>query len=294
MNSEVKVTNLDQALVYLDRILEESDEGDNDSLLSDADERDLIPDSEEDEVESMDSSDDDDDENEWIYVNQDHPYIPVLHDFRHNSGPTWRTGNVEELEPIDYVEKFFLPTEALGNISLWEYFVRETNSYHQLLRRDVEAGIRKGTVLQDFPDDLDESQMKAFISLVINMGLNPKHRMQAYWDKSNPSQTMPIFSTVFRRKTFMAILQSFHCSDSDLEPRRGTPGYDPTYKFKTVLAHCNESWQREWNLGQNVCIDESIVGHKGHHKLICFIRIKKHNQWGPKEYNLADSASHQG
>jgi hypothetical protein len=37
----------------------------------------------------------------------------------------------------------------------------------------VETGNRRGTVLSDFPVDLDTNQMKAFIDLMINMGLNP-------------------------------------------------------------------------------------------------------------------------
>jgi hypothetical protein len=51
----------------------------------------------------------------------------------------------------------------------------------------------------------------------------------------------------------------------------------------------NEAWAREWNMGRDVAIDETIVGHKGNHALKIYIRIKKHHQWGAKEYNIADS-----
>ena len=48
----------------------------------------------------------------------------------------------------------------------------------------------------------------------------------------------------------------------------------------------------EYNLHRDICIDESIVGFKGRHVLVNYIRIKKHHQWGPKEYNLADSSGY--
>ena len=42
-------------------------------------------------------------------------------------------------------------------------------------------------------------------------------------------------------------------------------------------------------LCRDISIDQTIVGFKGRHVLVNYIRIKKHHQWGPKEYNLADS-----
>jgi hypothetical protein len=42
-------------------------------------------------------------------------------------------------------------------------------------------------------------------------------------------------------------------------------------------------------LHRDISIDETIVGFKGRHVLVNYIKIKKHHQWGPKGYNLADS-----
>ncbi|XP_067943320.1 piggyBac transposable element-derived protein 4-like [Watersipora subatra] len=91
--------------------------------------------------------------------------------------------------------------------------------------------------------------------------------------------------------TFKLILRFFHVSDSDQEPEKGTPEYDQLYKFRAVLEHLNKAWQKEFTLGHIPSIDESIVGFKGRHPLVNYIRIKKHHQWGPKEYNLCDSAT---
>ena len=97
-----------------------------------------------------------------------------------------------------------------------------------------------------------------------------------------------MFRRVFTLNTFKLLLRFFHASDSDTQPQRNSEAYDPTYKFRSVLNHLNESWAREYNLHEDISIDESIVGFKGRHMLVNYIRIKKHHQWGPKEYNIAD------
>ena len=97
-----------------------------------------------------------------------------------------------------------------------------------------------------------------------------------------------MFRKVFTVRTFKLLLRFFHASDSDLESKRGTDMYDPTYKFKQVLEFFNRTWSREYQLNRDISIDESIVGFKGRHVLVNYIRIKKHHQWGPNEYNIAD------
>ena len=124
------------------------------------------------------------------------------------------------------------------------------------------------------------------------MGLVKKHGIDSYWNVRNYSQDTPMYRKVFTKTTFKNILRFFHASDSDLEPMRGTDRYDPTYKFRHILEFFNKTWAREYNLHRDICIDESIVGFKGRHVLVNYIRIKKHHQWGPKEYNLADSSGY--
>ena len=48
------------------------------------------------------------------------------------------------------------------------------------------------------------------------------------------------------------------------------------------------TWSREYQLHRDISIDESIVGFKGRHVLVNYMRIKKHHQCGPKEYNITD------
>ena len=124
------------------------------------------------------------------------------------------------------------------------------------------------------------------------MGLIRKHSIETYWNTTDFSLDTPMFRRVFTLNTFKLVLRFFHASDLEAEPRRDSPVYDPMYKFRFVLNHFNNSWAREYNLHQDISIDESIVGFKGRHILVNYISIKKHHQWGPKEYNIADTTGY--
>ena len=120
------------------------------------------------------------------------------------------------------------------------------------------------------------------------MELVKKHCIESYWNVTSYSQDTPMFRKVFTMRTFKLLLRFFHASDSDREPKRGTDMYDPTYKFKEVLEFFNRTWFCEYQLHRGISIDESIVEFKCRHVLVNYIQIKKHHQWGPKEYNIAD------
>ncbi|CAB4027539.1 Hypothetical predicted protein [Paramuricea clavata] len=192
----------------------------------------------------------------------------------------------EDTCAVEYFNRFFAPVEEDGQ-SLWTLLVQETNKYEKYY-------VRKNPVLSPKSkvrkwEDVDVNKMKAFIGIILNMGLIKKHSIESYWNCKDYSQDTPMFRKVFKLDTFKLLLHFFRVSDSDLEPSKGDANYDLTYKFRNVLQHFNSTWAREFELGQNISIDESIVGFKGRHHLVNYIKIKKHHQWGPKEYNLCDA-----
>lgn len=222
---------------------------------------------------------------QWKLITNSEQDKPTIHDFIGNSGPVFTP---VDAQPVEYFTRFFDPTQPAGK-SLWQVLVDETNSYQELYMRNNPTLKRKSKVHLWQPVAVDE--MKAFIGVILNMGILRKHSIESYWDCTNYSQDTPMFKRVFKLDTFKLILRFFHVSDRDNEPKRGTVAYDPTYKFKPVLDHFCRTWSTEYKLGPVISIDESIVGFKGRHVLVNYIRIKKHHQWGPKEYNLCDSKS---
>ena len=221
--------------------------------------------------------------NDWTVVRDlasDKP--PVINDFTSPSGPTWMP---VEAEPVDYFERFFA---AVGSRqSLWEFLVTETNKYFQWTLGKV--GVLQKSSKMHLWKLMTVEKLWAFLGLLLNMGLVRKHTIEEYWNTKNYSQDTPVFRKVMKLNTFKLILHFSHASDSASEPKHGSAQYDPQYKFRLVLEHLNATWAQEFNLSRDISIDETIVGFKGRHVLVNYIKIKKHHQWGPKEYNLADS-----
>jgi hypothetical protein len=51
--------------------------------------------------------------------------------------------------------------------------------------------------------------------------------------------------------------------------------FDPQYKFRQVFEHLYATWTQDYNIHRDVSIDETIVGFKGRHVLVNYIKIKK-------------------
>ena len=226
--------------------------------------------------------------NEWITIaNLELDTPPALHQFSSQSGPVFTPDN--DAPAASYYDRFFNP---VNDESLWEsmmnLLVSETNNKYQVYYT------RKNPVLSSrskvhLSEPTNVRKMRAFIGILLNMGLIRKHTIEGYWNCKDYSQNTPMFRQVFKLDTFKLHLRFSHVSDSDLEPKRGDQNFDQTYKFRPVLDHFNTTWARGYQLSSGISIDESIVGFKGRHSLVNYIRIKKHHQWGPKEYNLRDA-----
>lgn len=102
--------------------------------------------------------------------------------------------------------------------------------------------------------------MKKFISLVINMGLNHENKIEIYWTKSK-SQIIPLFTNVTLLKHFENIKSMFHIRSKQYIPPKQL-GHDPWYKVRPFLDSINKSFKTYFIPHQNVSIDESMIGMK--------------------------------
>jgi hypothetical protein len=82
--------------------------------------------------------------------------------------------------------------------------------------------------------------------------------------------------------TFKLILRFTYASDSDSEPKRGSAGYDPQYKFRQVLEHLNATGTQDYNLHRDVSIDKTIIWFQSETFLVNYIKIKKTPSVGGK------------
>ena len=149
---------------------------------------------------------------------------PVINDFSSTFGPTWKPA---EAEPIEYFDRFFV---AIGNQpSLLDFLVAETNKYFSWCK--AKLGVLQEHSKMHLWEPVTKEKLRAFFGLLLNMGLIRKHKIEEYWNTQNYSQDTPMFRQVMKLNTFKLILRFFHASDSAHEEKRGTPNYDPQYKF---------------------------------------------------------------
>jgi len=113
--------------------------------------------------------------------------------------------------------------------------------------------------------------MLAFLGLIINMGVIHLPYVKDYWSQQFECR-VPSFGEVFTRKHFLKIFWMLHLetvstSDHSLRTR--------AQKVSNFLKYIDARFREHFIPGQNLLVDESVVGFKGK---ISFITYNPKNQ----------------
>lgn len=109
-----------------------------------------------------------------------------------------------------------------------------------------------------------------------------------YWD-TRESQSHPFFAKTMSYNKFAFILWNLQLTTHNGHPR-GHPEFDHWFKVRYLLDHLNRSFKKYFVPGQNVCLDESLIGLKNRCAYIQYLP-KKHKQFGIKKFETCDSAT---
>ncbi|CAG2240579.1 VLDLR [Mytilus edulis] len=171
--------------------------------------------------------------NPWFSVVDKETFeLDVNRDFEERIGPCGFEAN---FSPVDYFDKF-LKTE---DDDLIDRIVDETNRYANQCQT-TENPTRHARSNEWSP--VRYAEMRAFIGLVLAMGIVKKSSIESYWEASGISET-PNFRDVMSRNRFQAILRYLHCNDNTTAVPRGQPGYDPLHKINPVVEFFNEVFE---------------------------------------------------
>ncbi|KAJ8320224.1 LOW QUALITY PROTEIN: hypothetical protein KUTeg_001811 [Tegillarca granosa] len=101
------------------------------------------------------------------------------------------------------------------------------------------------------------TEFKAFIAVIINMGLIQKPSIQEYLSSKITKTSW--FSEVMSRNRFQNILKFFHVVKNNNTPNRNSPFYDPIGKVRPFVDHINTCMQfkRCYSPSQNLSIDRN-------------------------------------
>ena len=110
--------------------------------------------------------------------------------------------------------------------------------------------------------EITREELKAYFACQILMGIKKLPRLSSYWS-SDPALGCPVISGTMTKRRFMKINQYLHAFDYDELVPRGHPGYDPLQRIRQVINKIRERFNRYFNGGQNLSVDEAMIPFRG-------------------------------
>jgi len=156
--------------------------------------------------------------------------------------------------------------------------MRETNRYVGQAVTEYESQYNNGGPKWF---DVTPGEFKAWLGIVILMGLKVTLTVRDYWKKS-AFWHCPIISGVMTRDRFECILRCVHCVDNTtLETNKSARGYDKIGKVHWVIDGFVARSRELWNPEKFVTVDEIIIAYRGH-----FSPIRQYIKAKPTRYGL--------
>ena len=121
--------------------------------------------------------------------------------------------------------------------------------------------------------------MKAFVGLILNMGLVQVPEIKEYWSR-HETLNLPFFRRVFSRDRFLQIFWNLHVGEINGLTRRS--------KIQGLVDLVIPLFQSLFVPSQAISIDEAMIGFRGRVSFRQYIRGKP-TPWGIKAYVLSDS-----
>ena len=175
---------------------------------------------------------------------------------------------------LDFFARFF--TEEV-----WTFLVTETNRYADN-NRIVSPSSRAWS-------PVSVQEMKAFVGILILMGILKLPRLEMYWSKQHPHIATPGISDIMSRIRFQQIFRFFHLSTSSEQVHSfHQPGYDRLFKVRKFLDLVSPKFEQEYIPHKQVSIDEAMIPFKGRLSFKQYMKDKP-VKWGIKVFVLSDA-----
>ena len=159
---------------------------------------------------------------------------------------------------------------------MWQYLIDTTNEYATARlcrmppqRRSLFRRWRDVTLLE----------MKAFVGVILNMGLVQLADMKDYWS-THLTLNLPFFRSVFSRDRFLQIFWMLHVGE--------TPSTTKRSKIQPFLDKLLPLFQTYLTPSRELSIDESMITFRGRVAFRQYIKGKP-QPWGIKAYVLSES-----
>ena len=206
-------------------------------------------------------------ENSWIQEES----TALTYNYEHKHGPTELLDS--NLSAADLFCQFFTD-------EVWALLVRETNRY-------------AGAMMKCTPSarawyDTTVEEMKAFVGLLILMGIQKLPCLEMYWSHKYPLINTPSIASIMPRVRFEQLFRFLHlCSNSASVPST-LPGGDRLFKVRKYLDLITAEFETKYNMHQECTIDEAMIKFKGRLRFKQYMKDKP-TKWGIKVFVLVDA-----
>ena len=125
--------------------------------------------------------------------------------------------------------------------------------------------------------------MKAFVGLILNMGIIQLQNLQDYWS-ANPTSSIPFFRSVFSRDRFFQIFWMLNAGEITCTRKKD--------KIQPFIDLLGPIIQENYTPHREVAVHESAITFKGRVSFRQYLKGKS-NSWGIKAYVLSDSTTYE-
>ena len=158
----------------------------------------------------------------------------------------------------------------------WNFLVEHTNQYAAVKLAAAPPSRRS---LYSNWRDVTMEEMKAFVGVILNMGVVQLPDIRDYW-RQDETVNLPFFRSIFSHDRFLQIFRLLHVGD--------IPSPNRPSKIEPWLQLLLPKFQRAFTPSKHVAVDESVITFKGRVSFRQYLKGKP-NPWGIKAFVLADS-----
>ena len=160
---------------------------------------------------------------------------------------------------------------------VWDFLVTETNRYSKL-------GLPQQRYARPW-HDVTVEDMKAFVGLLIIIGILQLPRLEMYWQTESNLIHTPGVSSVISRIRFEQIWRYLHLADNSQDNKT-----DKLFKVRHFVDLVRAQFSENYTLHQPVTIDEAMIPYKGRLSFKQYMKNKP-TKWGIKVFVLSDATN---
>ena len=132
--------------------------------------------------------------------------------------------------------------------------------------------------------------MKAFIGMLIMMGILHLPHLDMYWQVDEEILSTPGISEIMSRDKFLQIYRFLHLADNRQQHPVGHPRHDKLFKVRNLLNLVTAQCASNYTSHQAVTVDEAMIPFKGRLNFKQYMKNKP-TKWGIKVFVLCDATN---